>query len=194
MLGHHYQKSQYQSAENFHAYADNAKINFITHFFLKILQRNSKLVLLGNLGMPGHTHLKLYNPFEETSVYLQAKTQFHPSHFPWDIGKNYNLVISGTFDMPGYTHSKVILSTCRKLSGLSAGPKSINVSLGMLQRYANFLFWLLWTCLTTHTYNVCLIKTLMFICMPKINFLHFFLEISHFKESYNLIGQQHFGL
>ena len=31
------------------------KINFITHFFLKILQRNSKLVILGNLGMPGHT-------------------------------------------------------------------------------------------------------------------------------------------
>ena len=31
------------------------KINFITHCFLKILQRNSKLVILGNLGMPGHT-------------------------------------------------------------------------------------------------------------------------------------------
>ena len=31
------------------------KINFITHFFLKILQRNSKLVILGNLGIPGYT-------------------------------------------------------------------------------------------------------------------------------------------
>ena len=31
------------------------KINTITHFFLKILQRNSKLVILGNLGMSGHT-------------------------------------------------------------------------------------------------------------------------------------------
>ena len=31
------------------------KIDFITHFFLKILQRNSKLVILGNLDMPGHT-------------------------------------------------------------------------------------------------------------------------------------------
>ena len=31
------------------------KINFITHFFLKIFQRNSKLVILGNLDMSGHT-------------------------------------------------------------------------------------------------------------------------------------------
>ena len=30
------------------------KINFMTHFFPKILQRNSKLVILGNLGMPDH--------------------------------------------------------------------------------------------------------------------------------------------
>ena len=33
------------------------KINFITNFFLKILQRTSKLVILGNLGIPGQTHL-----------------------------------------------------------------------------------------------------------------------------------------
>ena len=33
-------------------------INFITHFLLNILQRNSKLVILGNLGMPGYVHLK----------------------------------------------------------------------------------------------------------------------------------------
>ena len=33
-------------------------INYITHFFLKILQRNSTLVILGNLGMPGHKERK----------------------------------------------------------------------------------------------------------------------------------------
>ena len=43
--------------ESFHAYL-RAKINFNTHFFLKILERNSKLVILGDLGMPGHTNLK----------------------------------------------------------------------------------------------------------------------------------------
>ena len=34
----------------------------------------------------------------------------------------------------------------------------------------------------------------MFIFMSKIHFItHFFLEILHFKESWNLIGWQHFG-
>ena len=33
------------------------KINFITHFFLNILQRNSNRVILGNLVLPGHIHL-----------------------------------------------------------------------------------------------------------------------------------------
>ena len=42
------------------------KINFISHFFLKILQRNNKLVILGNLGMPGHIHLKWQYQSEET--------------------------------------------------------------------------------------------------------------------------------
>ena len=32
---------------------------FDAHFFLKILQGNSKLVILGSLGMPSHTQLKL---------------------------------------------------------------------------------------------------------------------------------------
>ena len=31
------------------------KINFITHFFLNILQRKSNLIILGNIGVPGHT-------------------------------------------------------------------------------------------------------------------------------------------
>ena len=66
--------------------------------------------------------------------------------------------------------------------------------LEILQRYANFLFWVLWTCLVAHTQNdsINLYKTLMFICMQKTNFIiHFFLEILHFKESCNLIGWQH---
>ena len=31
------------------------KINYITHFFLKILQRNSTRIVLGNLDIPGYT-------------------------------------------------------------------------------------------------------------------------------------------
>ena len=65
----------------------------------------------------------------------------------------------------------------------------------ILQRYAN-LFWVLWACLVTLTQNdsIVLLKTWMFICMQKINFIiHFFLTILHFKEFCNLIGRQHFG-
>ena len=63
--------------------------------------------------------------------------------------------------------------------------------LEILQRYANFLFWVHWACLVAHTQNdsINLYKTLMFFCMQKTNFIiHFILEILHFKESYNLIG------
>ena len=33
------------------------EINFIARFFLKLLQINSKRVILGNLGKTGHTQL-----------------------------------------------------------------------------------------------------------------------------------------
>ena len=48
--------------------------------------------------------------------------------------------------------------------------------------------------MVTHTQNgnINLYNTSMFICMPKINFIiNFFLEILHFKESFNFIGIQH---
>ena len=69
-----------------------------------------------------------------------------------------------------------------------------HVFLQILQRYANFLFGVLWPCLPTYTHNwVNLWNTSMFICMPKIHFIiHFFPEILHFKESCNLIVQQYF--
>ena len=42
--------------------------------------------------------------------------------------------------------------------------------------------------------STCRLSTSMVIWMPKVNFIiHFFLEILHCKESYNFIGQQHFG-
>ena len=47
-----------------------------------------------------------------------------------------------------------------------------------------------------HPYdNINLQKILLFLSIPKTNFfIHFFLEILHFKESCSLIGQQqHFG-
>ena len=46
----------------------------------------------------------------------------------------------------------------------------------------------------TQNDRITLQKTSMFTCMQKINFIiHFFFTILHFKESYNLIGWQHFA-
>ena len=39
---------------------------------------------------------------------------------------------------------------------------------GILQRYTNFLIWVLWACLATRNKNE---NNLMFICMSKINFI-----------------------
>ena len=62
------------------------KSNLITHFFLKIFQRNSKqLDNLGTLKMPCHTNLRWY--CENFDVYMQAKSQLHLLCFPWDIAK-----------------------------------------------------------------------------------------------------------
>ena len=107
------------------------------------------------------------------------------------------LVILGTLGMPGYAHLKryyhfvenFCLSDRQKINFVSY------VFLEILQRYANFLFRVLCVCMVTQTQNdgMNLQKTLMSICMLKMNFIiHFFLGILHFKDSCNLIGQQYF--
>ena len=104
------------------------KINFITHFFRDILQRNSKLVILGNLGMSNNTHLKWLYQLEETfDVYLQAKNQLHPSHLPWVIFycKDYFKLVLGTLGMPGYAHLKGYYQFVETVC-LSVGKKSIS--------------------------------------------------------------------
>ena len=58
------------------------KINYITHYFVKKLQRNSKLVFLGNMDMSGNTDLKWWHRVTETfHVCRQAKDQVNPSRF-----------------------------------------------------------------------------------------------------------------
>ena len=86
---------------------DGQKVNFVIHLFLKMLQRNSKLVILGNLGMADYAHLKWLYQFDEIfDVYLQAKNQLCSSRFSWDIAKYCKLVVLATLGMPSYTHPK----------------------------------------------------------------------------------------
>ena len=64
------------------------KINYITHYFVKKLQRNSKLVFLGNMDMSGNTDLKWWHRVTETfHVCRQAKDQVNPSRFSWNSEK-----------------------------------------------------------------------------------------------------------
>ena len=98
---------------------------------------------------------------------------------------------------------KVILSTRRRLLCLSAGKKSTSsprfsrfiAKICSISRF-DFLFWVLWAYLgkDTQNYSINWQKTLMLICMPKIHFIVLLLlGILHFKESCNLIGEQHFN-
>ena len=106
------------------------KINFITHFFFKILQRNSKLVILGNKGMPGHTHLNWYYQSEETfGVYLQAKNQLHPWCFPWVIPKILQICYFTYFGLAWLHTLNVIVSTCRNLQCFSACQNNLIIHL-----------------------------------------------------------------
>ena len=57
-------------------------INFITQFFLKILQRNSKFVNLGKLGIPGYAHPKRHYQLAETFLFTcRQKINFIPTFF-----------------------------------------------------------------------------------------------------------------
>ena len=98
------------------------KIKFITYFFLQILQRNSKLVLLGTLDMPGYVHSKWYYQLVGNFyVYLHAKIRLHPSSFFLEILQSYFGYFGHAWS---HTHTpKMIVSTCRRLRGLSASQK-----------------------------------------------------------------------
>ena len=90
-------------------YSKLSSLNQLHHFFYKIVQTNSKPVILGNLAMPG--------------TYLQAKNQVHPSRFRWYIAKILQTCYFEYFEHARLRTPKVILSSCRKLLRLSAAKK-----------------------------------------------------------------------
>ena len=83
------------------------KTSFIIDFFLTILQRYSKLVILDNLGMPGHTHLKWQYQFEEAfDVYLQENINFILHVFLDMLQRYCKLLILSTLSMSDNTNPK----------------------------------------------------------------------------------------
>ena len=64
------------------------KIRFITHFFLKILQRFCKPVILDTSAISGHaTKIDSTNLQESLIFICMKKTQLHPSLLSGDIAK-----------------------------------------------------------------------------------------------------------
>ena len=132
------------------------KINLITQLFLKMLQTNSKLVIFDNLRMPGYTHLKCNLAIWRNlwgSFVGKISSSF--SRFPWDITKICKLIL-GTLGMTGYANPKwyyQLVETFRvhlQAKNQVHPPQSF---LEILQRYWNFLFWVLWARLIEHTQN-----------------------------------------
>ena len=151
------------------------KINFITNFFLQILQKNSKLAIL---GMPGHTHLKCQQQYEETlDIYPQATGKRSTSSFTLSL-RYYKDVVNLLFWVLWVCqarHTEIVTIKLWKTSAFICRQKTNFIPqafLKILQRYAIFLFSILCVCLVRHTQNdsINLQKTSMFIGMPKINF------------------------
>ena len=81
------------------------KINFITHFLLK---RNSKLVILGNLGMPGHTPkiiVSIWGNIWRSSAGKKSTSSSYFSLVIFLLQRSCKLVL-GTLGMPSYAHPK----------------------------------------------------------------------------------------
>ena len=99
------------------------KINFVIRFFLKILQRNSKLVILGNLGMPGHTHLNnSINLKKPLTFIFRPKINFITPSF-LEILQRYANFYFGYFQHAWLNTPNMIVSTCRRLQCLICMPK-----------------------------------------------------------------------
>ena len=108
-----------------------------------------------------------------------------------------NWLFFGTLGLSGYLHPKwyyhLVEYFCVYLQAKTQfHPPSFYGDIAKIWK----LILVLWACTVTRIQNdsIILLKTSMFICMQKINFIIlFFLTILHFKESCSLIGRQHFG-
>ena len=129
------------------------KINSVIHFFLKILRRISKLFILGNLGMPGHTHLKWWYHFEEIfDNYQQEKTNLILYAFLEILQRYCRFVVCGTLGISGYAHWKCYYQFVENFCVYLEVKNKFHAFLEILQNYAN-LFWVLKACIVKNNRN-----------------------------------------
>ena len=147
---------------------------------------------MGNLGRPGYAQQDTgINLQESLLICIQKKSTSSLPSFLRYCKEIANLLF-GQFEYAWLWQAKTILWACRKLVYLHA--KKIKfippLFLEILQRYCKLV--ILGTLGSpTKNKSTQLLETLMFIC-KKINLItKFFLQILHFKESCNLIGQEY---
>ena len=117
MLDHPHQQSYYWFVGNFHAYLHTIT-NFITPFFLKILQRNSKPVILGNLGISSHKLLKRVSIWRKLWYLSAGKKSASSFMFSLRHCKYIANLLFWVLTVYLAMQTKVLLSTCRKLPHL----------------------------------------------------------------------------
>ena len=149
------------------------KIKFITQFFLTILQRNSKLVILGNLGKPGHTHtpeMTVAINLKKPVIFISRQRINFILQVFLEILQRYCKLPLG---MPGHAHPKLYYDLVESFRVYVQEKINflLHAFLEISQRYAN-LFWSLWAFLNTHTQTDSsnLQKTSIFSSMPRTNF------------------------
>ena len=98
-------------------------INFILNVFLEIWQRYCKLFILCILGMPGYTHWKWHIHLIENFCLSAGKTSTSSTTFFWSHCKDKPFSYFGYLKHVWLCPPKMIVSTCRKLWGLSACQK-----------------------------------------------------------------------
>ena len=79
-------------------------INFTVHFFLEILKRYCKFVVLGTLSIPDHNHQKWQYLFLDKCFIFMQKIKFIFHVFLKIFQGHCKLVPLGTLDMPDHTH------------------------------------------------------------------------------------------
>ena len=105
------------------------KMNFFSHFFLEILQRSCKIVILGTLCTTSPPKL-IKSTCRKFDFCLYAKINFTPPFFPEILQRYCKFILGHAWLRP----VKTILPACRKLWCVSSCIK-LNLSLASFLKY-----------------------------------------------------------
>ena len=168
------------------------KINCITHYFLKMLQRNLLFWLIWH-AWP-HTPKMIVSLWRNLQRLSSGKKSTSSFTLSLTYCKDFVNLLFGYFGHVLLCIPKVILSSCRKSLCLSASKKSTSSPM-LLWRYSKDVktyfgyFGDAWSHSPKMIVSTCRRLRCLLQFLQKINFIiHFFLKILQFKESCKMIG------